>query len=177
LTCTENEVRDHFLGGRSAMMLNWEGVLNKQEGASPGGMTADVKRALIPGATAKRTASVLGPEGLAIMSSSPKKAEALQLLHFLTRPDMQRRLFESGGDLPIERQVLEESSQSMARPDWDMVCEQLEHARSRPGLVNYLRVSDILQAEIHKALLREKSPREALQDAAKRIDALAAAPS
>ncbi len=171
MTFTENEVRDHFLSGRSAMMFNWEGVVTKEEAANQQQAAADIRRALVPTAAPDHTTSILGPEGMAIMASTSKREQAIQLLRFLTRPEVQKQIYDIGRDLPIQRQVLIDAA-SAGGDEAELIRRQLEEAVARPALVHYSRISDILQAEIHRALLQEKTPRQALDDAAQRIGAL-----
>ncbi|WP_369373894.1 ABC transporter substrate-binding protein [Promicromonospora sp. Populi] len=53
-----------------------------------------------------------------------------------------------------------------ANPDLQVFVDQLTYAKSRPSILNYAEVSAALGAELERAMLLQKSPADALQDAA-----------
>jgi multiple sugar transport system substrate-binding protein len=51
----------------------------------------------------------------------------------------------------------------------DDLGKQIEYGKARPNFPQYTKVSSVLQLEIHNALLKKKSPQQAMDDAAAEV--------
>jgi len=160
----ELAARDDFLAGRAAFTSTWiflQGLLDKTSGSLIGGAG---KMDALPASkfvTAK-TSSILSTQGLAIMAGSLRKDVAWKWVQFFTSPLVQRAFVY---EMPVWSSV--QTSEDALRLDPKMLTKrnQLLSASLRPNIVNYDRVSSILQTYIHVALEGSLEPEEALKKA------------
>jgi ABC-type glycerol-3-phosphate transport system substrate-binding protein len=80
------------------------------------------------------------------------------------------------GNYPIRTSLYHDPILQQAIQDFSIYGEQFEHLVTRPQLVSYTRISDILQTHLHRALLREVGPRAAMDAAVDDIHRASATP-
>ncbi|MBI3963052.1 MAG: extracellular solute-binding protein [Deinococcus sp.] len=170
----EDEVSNTFLAGKAAMEINWEGLPAAADADNPdkSKIVGQLRRSLIPAQPPIVSSTVLGPEGLAIMANSTHQAEALEFLNFILSEDLQRQGFIWGGFFPIYDRLYNDPELAAVLPQFSLYGEQFTYAHPRPKLVNYIEVADVIREELHSALLGQKTPQQALDDATQRIAAL-----
>jgi multiple sugar transport system substrate-binding protein len=172
LTLEEEAVNQTFIAGKTAMICNWEGTLVQADDTMRSVIIGKARAALFPAVPPNVSATTLGPEGLAIMKNASRKHEAMIFLRFLMRPDIQKKIFLLGGYMPIYDYQFRDPELAQITKQLDMMGEQFRYAFNRPKLLNYNEVSDVLQLELHNALLRHKTPQQALDDAAAKIEGM-----
>jgi multiple sugar transport system substrate-binding protein len=151
-TYAEEESRLLFQSGRSVFLRNWPYVSN---------LLAKDKPPFEAG-IAPLPAPTFGGAGFAIVRSSPAQEAAWRFLEFVSSPEIVQFLYERGGVQPARTDFYKKTTD----PRQKALYEALRHARPRPALPQYAQASDILQRQVSAALTGQKTPREALRQAA-----------
>src|SRR5258706_659151 len=152
-----------LVAGDAAFMRNWSSAyLDSQAAGSP--IRNKFDTALLPGGRAGRVGT-LGGWGLAVSRFSPHPREAVELVRYLTRRDVQvnrSRVLSQPPTLP-ELYNLPEVLQP--NPRFDLLSQAFRTGMvSRPSDVtgkNYQDVTDAYIQAVHSALTREKGAPEA----------------
>lgn len=113
--------------------------------------------------------SVAGGASLAIVRSSPRKAQAWQLVHFLLQTEQQVQWYEISGDLPARRSAWE----SPALRDDERVHAfrvQLEHVRGVPAVAEWERIASLLMEHAELVIRGKVDPDEALRLLDRNVD-------
>ncbi len=167
----ELTAKDDFLAGRAAFTSNWLFLHGLLKTSPDTAIAGDGRISLLPAsasATAK-TASVASVQGLAILSATDQKDAAWQWIQFFTSQLVQRAfVFE----MPVWTSVQTSADAQFLDPDMLVKRDQLLSAVTRPNIPRYEQISAILQAAIHRSLLGEIQPAEALSQAKIDIESL-----
>lgn len=172
LTFHEDDVNKALAAGRAAMIFNWEGAVQEANDPATSKVPGQVRVGLIPAQPPVVSSTTLGPEGLAIMSNAPNKEAAVKFIEYMMDPEVQKAIFVNGGFFPVYSDLYDDPELAELVDDFAIYGEQFSYGHSRPKVVQYNEISDILQLELHNALLQRKSPQQALDDAAAKIIAL-----
>jgi multiple sugar transport system substrate-binding protein len=132
-------------------------------------LLSQLRRAALPHPAGGRASCVYGGWNLMVTRNSANKAEAMEFIKFLQREDTQKRFFEIGGYLPTSASVYLDSAYMAKNPVLAYYRQLLDRGFHRPALPAYTQMSDILSHGIHRALLREVSAADALQEAARQM--------
>ncbi|MBW3554697.1 MAG: ABC transporter substrate-binding protein [Gemmatimonadetes bacterium] len=167
LTWHEEESRFAFQNGTAVFMRNWPYAytLMGREGSRVAG---DFDVAPMPAAPGGEPTTALGGSQLAISAHSDVPDAAWELLDYLTAPEQMLERAEVAGQLPSRPSLYDDPrlEAAIAVPA-DRAREILEAARPRPVTPIYSQLSELLQIELHRALVGQKSPADALADAAR----------
>jgi multiple sugar transport system substrate-binding protein len=120
-------------------------------------------------AEGQRGYSALGGWQFAIAQSTPFPNESWELVLFLCSAEQQRSRAVDKGFIPTRPSVLADSAVRAANPQFELWDRLRGAIRPRPVLPAYRDISRILSLHVHKALLGEESPRDALRIAAVRV--------
>ncbi len=172
LTYHEDSVNKMLAAGKAAMILNWEGAVAEADDPETSKVPGQVRVGLIPAQPPIVSSTTLGPEGLAIMKNAPNKEAALKFVEYMMEPEVQKAIFVSGGFFPVYEALYDDPELAKEMKDFQVYGEQFKYGHARPKVASYAEISDILQLEIHNALLLKKTPQQALDDAARRIEGL-----
>ena len=166
----EEDVRKVFSAGQASMALNWTymyGLANDPKESQVGG---NVKALQTP-AGPKGRPGVNGSMALAITGSSKNQQAAWALISHLTSQQVQDQYAISS--LPCWASSFDDPAVIKTNPEVvPQAKKQLGDLIVRPAVTQYNQVSQILQAEIQKALSGEKSSQKALDDAAQQTASL-----
>jgi len=126
--------------------------------------------ALIPAGAGGESISVVGGENIAIASGSAHKAEAWTFVKFMLSEEAQS-MMAAIGQIPVIRSAIyiPEFQESKYYP---VYLEQIATARARTPHPNYSQIEQVIQAAFWQAISGEASPRAALEDAARQVNAL-----
>jgi multiple sugar transport system substrate-binding protein len=116
-----------------------------------------------------RSYSVLGGWQFAIANTTSAPREAWELVSFLGNVEQQKMRAIDHGFIPTRKSVLADAEVRAANPQFEQLERFREAIRPRPIVPAYREISRILSLHVHKALLGEESPRDALRAAAVRI--------
>src|SRR5688572_18828631 len=117
--------------------------------------------------------AALGGAQLAINAYSESPDAAYKLIAYLTAPEQMLERAQAVGQYPTRPALYDDDRlrSALAIP-LAQAKRAIESATPRPVTPIYTELSDILQIELHRALVRHAEPREALNTAARRIDVL-----
>lgn len=173
----EEDVRNVFSQGKAAFALNWNYMFdlanfNKDESQ----ITGQVGVALIPVFKKGQelgvvSSSINGSMGYSVAAKSPNVEAGWKFIEYLTSEDVQLRY--SAHMLPMWQTLFEgenlkklESAGPAAAVMATMFSEQFPYANVRPRAAFYPEGSKALQLAIQLALTKQKTPQEALDEAA-----------
>jgi multiple sugar transport system substrate-binding protein len=116
-------------------------------------------------------ASIAGGSSLVIFAASPRKAQAWQLIEYLSRPDVQERFRSLTGDLPPRRSAWDLPALA-ADPYAKAFREQLERARAAPKVPEWEHIEDELRLVGELAATGQLTVEQAAQELNRRVDAI-----
>ncbi|MCE1252417.1 MAG: extracellular solute-binding protein [Anaerolineae bacterium] len=173
----EEDVRNVFSQGKAAFALNWNYMFDMANASDKESkVTGQVKMAPIPAfksaaAGGITSSSINGSMGFAIVSSSPNADAAWKYVTYLTSEDVQNRY--SAHLLPIWQSSFEgeagqklESFSDTTKVTVPAFNAQFPTAHVRPHVAFYPEFSKNLQLALQLALTGQKTPKEALDEAA-----------
>jgi multiple sugar transport system substrate-binding protein len=170
----EEDVRNVFSQGQAAFALNWNymyDLANNQPDQSQ--ITGKVKVALMPAFAegGVESATIDGSMGIGIAATSPNADAAWGYVEYLTSKDVQDRY--SAHMLPVWETSFEgEAGEKLASTSpvtevmVPMFQEQFPFSHVRPKVPFYPEASKALQLALQKALTKQASPADALNEAA-----------
>ncbi len=162
----EEESRRVFQDGRAVFMRNWPYAWRLAQAAdSP--LRGRLGARSMVAAPQGRSAATLGGWGLGISAFSRNPELALAFIRHATSLASQRGYCAPTGYAPALRTAYADSALLAANPFLHTVLALHEGAVTRPALVDYPRVSDILQRRLSAAIAGRQSVDEALAAAAK----------
>lgn len=104
-----------------------------------------------------------------IDGTDEQEAGSYAFLSWFMQPEQQSQWDIASGYLPTNLKTQDSDTWKAhvkENPLLEVFVDQLEYARSRPSISNYSEISAALGAELEKAMLLQKSPEDALRDAA-----------
>lgn len=128
-----------------------------------------LEEAALPYFSGGRPAFVFGGWNLMISKFSSNKAAAIQFLKFTQRQENQKMMFQTGGYLPVNLLVYQDSAFLAQEPDLQFCRSLLDQGVHRPFLVDYTKISDIISYYLNLAIAKEISVTEALERATSAI--------
>jgi len=174
ISYVEEDVRNVFSQGKAAYAVNWNYMydlvnFNKDESQ----VTGKIKMALMPAfeGSGVKSASINGSMGFSVAATSPSKDAAWKYIEFLTSESIQNQY--SAHLLPIWKTSFEGENLTKLQGytpanavTVPMFNEQFPFAHVRPKVAYYPEASKALQLALQEALTKQKSPEQALNDAA-----------
>ena len=170
----EEDVRNVFSQGKAVFALNWTYMydlvnLNEEESQ----VTGEIKMALMPAFSdgGVESATLDGSMGFSVADTSPAKEAAWKYIEYLTSEDVQNRysahllpIWETSFEGEAGEQLMSYSeSNAVTVP---MFKEQFPYSSVRPKVPFYPEASKALQLALQEALTGQKTPEQALNDAA-----------
>jgi multiple sugar transport system substrate-binding protein len=175
LNYTENDVQNSWLAGQIAMMSNWEGSMSLSNTPASSKIVGHGRMGLLPGSSAVKSGSCLGPEGVGVMKSAGNKAGGLAWVMYMADHAVQKDMFLKTGAYPIYSDLYTDPDVAAAVTTSDGVNDlatygdQFNYAKPRPNYPGYTQVSAAIQLAIHKALTGQSTSKQALDDAATQV--------
>jgi multiple sugar transport system substrate-binding protein len=177
----EEDVRNVFSQGKAAFATNWLYMydlvnFNKEQSQ----VTGKIKMSLMPAfaGSGVDSATINGSMGFSVAATSPNKDAAWKYVEFLTSEDVQNRY--SAHLLPIWQTSYQGESLTKLQgytpanaTTVPMFSEQFPYAHVRPKVAFYPEASKALQLALQEALTKQKTPQQALDDAAAKWNDLA----
>lgn len=158
---------DNFIAGKVAMQITGPWTLGQL------GQTG-IDYGAFPLPKIEQSATVLGGENIFLFNTTPEKEKAaLQFLEYILGEEFQTQWALKTGYLPINikaQQSQEYQAFVKENPVVEVFLEQMSSAKSRPITENYPTISENLGRAIEASLLGEKTPKNALKEAQKRIE-------
>ncbi len=104
-----------------------------------------------------RAASSAGGSSLVVFKSSPRRTLALDLIGFLSRPDVQTRFYRRVRDLPARRSAWADSSLT-AQPKVAAFFTQLESAVPAPAVPEYEQIGQQIRLRLEEGRFGDATP-------------------
>jgi multiple sugar transport system substrate-binding protein len=175
LTWHEEEARFAFQNGTAVFMRNWPYPVAAMSDKSQSRVAGKFAVSPIPasGDAGGHSTAALGGAQLAINAYSEHPDSAYLLIEYLTAPEQMLERGQAVGQYPTRPALYhDERLRTAIAIPLDDARRAIESATPRPVTPIYTELSEILQIELHRALVRQAEPQEALNSAAKKIDAL-----
>lgn len=165
-TYKEEEARQLFTEGRAAFMRNWPYAWALSQSEGKGSKVAGkVGISPLPHPSNGIPAACLGGWNLAVSKFSKHPLEAVEFIKFMTSYETQKIFAIKGGRLPTRKKLYLDKEVLEINPHYRNLYEAFINALPRPVTPYYSKLSDILQIEVHQALIGTKTPEEALKSA------------
>ncbi len=176
LTWHEEEARFAFQNGNAVFMRNWPYAVAAMSDTVQSKVAGKFAVSPIPKsgtAPTGHSTAALGGSQLAINAYSEFPDAAYKLIAYLTAPEQMLERAQAVGQYPTRPALYDDPrlKSAIAIP-LDDARRAVESATPRPVTPIYTELSEILQIELHRALVRQAEPRDALNSAAARINAL-----
>jgi len=175
LTWHEEEGRFAFQNGTAAFMRNWPYAFGAMSDKAQSRVAGKYAVSPMPssGEPGGHSTATLGGGQLAINAYTESPDAAYKLIAYLTAPEQMLERAQAVGQYPTRPALYDDDRlrTALAIPLGEAK-RAIESATPRPVTPIYTELSDILQIELHRALVRHAEPREALNTAAARIEAL-----
>lgn len=170
-TYKEEDSRQIFTEGRAAFMRNWPYAWTLAQSEERGSKVAGkVGIYPLPHPLNGVRAACLGGWNLAVSRFSKHPFEAVEFMRFLTSYETQKVFAVRGGRLPTRKKLYSDEEVVKANPHYTDLYAAFINALPRPVTPYYSKLSDVLQIEVHQALIGTKTPHEALKTAKTRIE-------
>lgn len=164
----EEDVRRIISQGEAAMALNWTYMFALANDPNESQVAGQIEIAHTPAGPAGAP-GVNGSMGIAVSNGSQNQDEAWRYIQFMTSQEVQNQYAKLS--LPIWKSSYEEQEVVDALPQVVPVAkEQLNDMILRPIVPQYNEVSQDMQVEIQRALTGDKTPKQALDDAASSVE-------
>ena len=162
------EIYQQFTTGKAGMMIS--GTWNV---ASIGKDAPDLHWEVAELPYTKVPASSLGGENWAVFASAKQQDGAWDFLKFVTDPAYGTKLTDCMGYMPSRKDVLAQVAAKAANdPTMQVFLKQMESAAARGPLPNWSEASAVIQDALQAALSGQKTPEEAMKDAASQMSSI-----
>ncbi len=181
ISYVEEDVRNVFSQGKAVFATNWVYMYDLVNfNTEQSTVTGQIKMSLMPAFEGKgvQSATINGSMGFSVAGTSPNQDAAWKYVEFLTSKDVQNRY--SAHLLPIWQTSFQGDSLETLKgytpanastvPAFN---EQFPFAHVRPKVPFYPEGSKAIQLAIQEALTKQKTPQQALDDAAAKWNELA----
>jgi multiple sugar transport system substrate-binding protein len=156
------EIYTQFTSGKAGMMISGTWNVNSIPKDAP-----DLKWMVATLPSAKQAASSLGGENWAMFAASKQQDGAWEFLKFVTDPAYGTKMTDCMGYIPSRTDVLAQvAAKSANDPTMLVFLKQMESAAARGPLPNWSDASAVVQQAMQEALSGQKTPEQAMQDAA-----------
>ena len=176
LTWHEEEARFAFQNGNAVFMRNWPYPVAAMSDTAQSKVAGKFSVSPMPAsATAPNghSTAALGGAQLAINAYTEHPDAAYRLIAYLTAPEQMLERARAVGQYPTRFALYDDPRlRGAISIPLESARRAIESATPRPVTPIYTELSEILQIELHRALVRQAEPREALNAAAARINAV-----
>jgi multiple sugar transport system substrate-binding protein len=158
-----NGYRNAFMAGRAAMIFDGSFAV----GAIRGGTRAKWGVAPLPRRSVGGEASNFGSywvHGLTVHATGPKRDAAIKFLKFLVSPEVQRVWLERVGELPANRGLVNDA-RLVNDPVFGPFIQGLSYSRAT-FFIDETAQRQVLMDAVNEVVVNNKSPMQALQEAA-----------
>jgi multiple sugar transport system substrate-binding protein len=168
---------DEFLGYLFALqndavfVRGWPGFLEHYNDIFPD--TSDfrfLEKAALPHFEDGKPAFVYGGWNFMVSKFSQNQDATIKFIQFALNRKNQELLFETGGYIPVNKSVYEDSIFLAKYPDLTYYHSLLKNGVHRPFIENYTKISDVISYYVHLAIKNEITVDEALAQSTELIN-------
>jgi len=176
LTWHEEEARFAFQNANAVFMRNWPYAVGAMSDTTQSKVIGKFAVSPMPkSATAPNghSTAALGGAQLAINAYTEFPDAAYKLIAYLTAPEQMLERAQAVGQYPTRSRLYDDPRlRGAINIPLESARRAIESATPRPVTPIYNELSEILQIEVSRALVRQSEPKQALDEAAARINAL-----
>lgn len=176
LTWHEEEARFAFQNANAVFMRNWPYAVGAMSDTTQSKVIGKFAVSPMPkSATAANghSTAALGGAQLAINAYTEFPDAAYKLIAYLTAPEQMLERAQAVGQYPTRSRLYDDPRlRGAINIPLESARRAIESATPRPVTPIYNELSEILQIEVSRALVRQSEPKQALDEAAARINAL-----
>lgn len=176
LTWHEEEARFAFQNANAVFMRNWPYAVGAMSDTAQSKVIGKFAVSPMPkSATAPNghSTAALGGAQLAINAYTEFPDAAYKLIAYLTAPEQMLERAQAVGQYPTRSGLYDDARlRGAINIPLESARRAIESATPRPVTPIYNELSEILQIEVSRALVRQAEPKQALDEAAARINAL-----
>jgi len=166
----ENKSYEYMLKNDAVFVRGWPNFVENFKKTFPDTSKFQyIERASLPHFAGKSPTSVYGGWNLMVSKFSTKKEAAIEFIRFLQTEEVQKKMFELGGYIPVNHDVYADTAYLSEHTDLGFYRGLVDHGFHRPSLENYTQISDIIAHYVHLAIKGEMKPEEALAEASQMI--------
>ncbi|MEW5799531.1 MAG: extracellular solute-binding protein [Bacteroidota bacterium] len=170
----ENKSYEHMLENDGVFVRGWPNFLeNFRKVYGDTSKFRHIGRAALPHFDGQKATSVYGGWNLMVSKFSTKKDAAIEFVRYLQTEEAQKTMFEMGGYIPVNQSVYRDTLYRRQHPDLTYYRTLVDNGFHRPFLEDYTRISDIIAHFAHRAIKKEISVDEALEQASVMIESKA----
>lgn len=176
-TLDDRTNRNLFLSGEVPFLLNWASAYAQFKDPKSSKVADDVRIGLIPGVKEAGvvSSSCTGGSGFGVAAKSANKDTAWDFMKLMIVDDSaQRRWLKEGNQIPTKKVIYDDPQVIKDYPQFSQMRQQMDYGFGRPTVPWYGDWTKVLQLEINRAVIGEKTPKQALDDAMKQVNALQA---
>jgi multiple sugar transport system substrate-binding protein len=168
-TYMEEESRRAFESGKPAFMRNWSYAYAL--GNAKGSKVKDkFKVAPFPSFEGGTSAAILGGHNLVISAYSKNPKGAVQLINYLTSPEVEKVNFAKFSITPTTTATYTDPEVKKAIPFADALLKNVQAAHARPVSPVYPQISQAIYKNVNAALSGQTTPQDALKKADSQIN-------
>lgn len=178
LTLDDRSNRLGFAAGEIPFLVNWTSAYPQFKDPKSSKVADDVRIGLIPGVKEAGVVSstCTGASGFGIGANSANKDEAWDFIRSLiTTEQAQLRWLKEGNYIPTLKKLYDDPQLAKDYPHLVAMRNQMDYGFGRPDVPWYGEWTKIMQLELNRAFVGDKTPKQALDDAMKQVNALQAA--
>jgi len=171
LTYEQEDAANIFYKGDTPFFLQaWPGVYAFSNDEEQSNIVGQVKVAeWIPAKSEDLQATLNLPEAFAISKFSENKDAAWEFIEFMTSKEKDRERALNIGSLPIWSELYNDTELLEKYPYWEQFGKQILYAKGLPKITWYDEFSYIIQVEVQRALIGQKTAEEALNSILEQI--------
>jgi multiple sugar transport system substrate-binding protein len=170
LTDTQRRLEDAFLEGQLGFVISGDWLLKRIAKENP---EFDFGTQVIPGPTGlAQSSSFVGGEYLAVSAHTEYPEIAIELAKFICLPENQLRFCLTNHTATPSSVAAAHDSSLLAQPHFSTFVKQLASGRMPPVHPQWVYIEDRLEKAIEAALLKEKKPQAACEEACDQIGTL-----
>jgi multiple sugar transport system substrate-binding protein len=168
-TYMEEESRRAFESGKYAFMRNWSYAyaLGNAKGSK---VAHKFKVAPFPTFEGGTSAAILGGHNLVISAYSKNPKGAVQLINYLTSPEVEKVNFAKFSITPTTTATYSDPEVQKSIPFADALLKNVQAAHARPVSPVYPQISQAIYKNVNAALSGQMSPQDALKKADSQIN-------
>lgn len=177
-TLDDRSNRNAFAAGDVAFILNWTSAWKQFTDPQSSKVSESARIGLVPGTTEANVVSstCTGGSGFGITDNSRNKDAAWKFITFMAgTEDAQKRWLKENNQIPTLKTVYDDPQVIQANPQFGgPLRKQMDYGFGRPDVPWYGDWTKVMQLELNRAIVGDKSPKQALDDAMHQINQLQA---
>lgn len=169
---TGPDKRARWIMGHDGMSFGWSADYVLAQISEESKLRNEIGLGLIP--SINNSGAITGSESFVMSKFSKKKEVAFEFLKFISREDIQKEMTLRTGWYPTKKALYDDAEILASSPLVETAGQQSQYPTYRFAAPYAAQLTDILGPELLAAILGEKTPKQALDDAARVLEPILA---